>query len=113
MKIQPPIFNFTAQICDSESGALLLPDVETQLLASVENNIVSVDRVYMQDHRPRHEFIHVDDSTDPWVQRLAATIRGQALDDESFLAHVLECYEVPYQIDPYIRQHRLRFKDVL
>lgn len=113
MKPYPGTVGFTAQICDGDSGALLFPDVETELLTSVDRDGVSIDAIFCRDYRQRQIYVNIDLSNDPWVQHLAKNIRSQALADDEFLAQAYEINEADYSDDSYVRQHRLRVKDVL
>ncbi|EJF89103.1 hypothetical protein [Bartonella tamiae] len=106
-------FDFTAQIVDGDSEALLVPDLETRLLASIYRNHVSIDTVFLRNYKMDDSYIDADASLDPFVQRLAAIIRDQAQNSDSFQARVFEEWDFEYSEDPYIVQNRLKRHDVL
>lgn len=87
--------DFTAQIKDSESGALIIADLETRLVVSIHNSEVEIDAVYLRDFQKINHYLKADESLDPFVLRLAAIIREQAMDNDDFLSLAFEANEAP------------------
>lgn len=112
MKSYPGALAFTAQIYDVDSEALIFPDFETELVTSVERGEISIDAIFCCNYDRKNSYINLDLSADPWIQRLAAKIRTQALEDEDFLARAYDNAEQCYGLDSYIRQNKRR-KDEL
>ena len=108
------LYDYTAQIPDDDSRALIIPDFECRVSACVESDgHVDVQGVWLQDANNRKSEINASLSKDRWVSELATIIRIQAESDEDWCAMVREDQGFQYQKDDYVEQHRLRAGDVL
>jgi len=108
------LYDYTAQIPDDDSRALIIPDFECRVSACVESDgHVDVQGVWMQDANNRKSEINASLSKDRWVSELATIIRIQAESDEEWCDMVREDQGFQYPKDDYVEQHRLRAGDVL
>lgn len=108
------IYDYTAQIFDDDSGALIMPDYECRVSACVESDgHVDVQDVWLQDANNRKNEINASLSKDRRVSELATYIRGQAEYNEEWCDMVREDQGFQYPKDDYVEQHRLRAGDVL
>lgn len=107
-------YDFTAQIFDDDTGALIIPDYECRLTPSIEpDGSIVVMNVWLQDAKNRNNYIDANRSKDQLASRLATTIREQAETDEEWCDMVREDQGFQYPNDDYVEQHRLRAGDVL
>ncbi len=107
-------YDFTAQIFDDDTGALIVPDYECRLTPSIEpDGSVVVMNVWLEDANNRNNYIDANSSKSPWVARLATIIREQAEENEDWCDMVREDQGFQYPNDDYVEQHRLRAGDVL
>lgn len=108
------LYDYTAQILDDDSRALIIPDFECRVSACVESDgHVDVQGVWLQDANNRKSEINASLSKDRWVSELATIIRIQAESDEDWCDMVREDQGFQYPKDDYVEQHRLRAGDVL